>query len=88
MTNLDILIDKKIELEKKVNYLKNNINKLQREKSNYNINKEINEKLKILENIENKLEILCDHNWIEDVIDEPFKSWDICYCSNCFIRKY
>tara|TARA_Y100000389_G_scaffold197294_1_gene231639 strand:+ start:555 stop:821 length:267 start_codon:yes stop_codon:yes gene_type:complete len=88
MTNLDILIDKKIELEKKVNYLKNNINKLQREKSNYNINKEINEKLKILENIENKLEILCDHNWIEDVIDEPFKSWNICYCSNCFIRKY
>jgi len=88
MTNLDNLIDKKIELEKEVNYLKNNINKLQREKLDCYIIQEINEKIKILENIENKLEILCNHNWIEDTIDEPFKSWNICYCTICFSRKY
>jgi len=29
----------------------------------------------------------CNHNWIEDIIDEPFRSRDICYCSNCFIYK-
>jgi hypothetical protein len=88
MTNLDNLIDKKIELEKEVNYLKKNVNKLQREKLNHQKTHEINEKIKILENIENKLNELCLHNWIEDVIDEPFKSWNICYCSICFSRKY
>ena len=85
MNILDNLIDKKIELEKEVNYLKMNVNKLQRENK---INLELNEKIKILENIENKLQILCNHNWVEDIIDEPLKSWNICYCSYCFSRKY
>lgn len=88
MINLDILINKKIELEKEIIYLKNNINKEIGEKLNHDKNLELNQKIKILENIENKLEILCNHNWIEDIIDEPFKSWNICYCSICFTRKY
>ena len=29
----------------------------------------------------------CEHNWIYDVVDGIFNSRDICYCSNCFIRK-
>ena len=29
----------------------------------------------------------CTHNWINDVIDGPFSSRDICYCSKCYIRK-
>ncbi len=88
MINLDNLINKKIELEKEIIYLKNKINKLQREKLNHDKNLELNKKIKILENIENKIQTLCNHNWIEDIIDEPFKSWNICYCSICFTRKY
>ena len=88
MINLDILINKKIEIEKEINYLKNNISKELGEKLNHDKNLELNQKIKILENIENKLQILCNHNWVEDIIDEPFKSWNICYCSICFTRKY
>ena len=30
----------------------------------------------------------CDHNWIDDVIDEPLdRSRNICYCSKCYCRK-
>ena len=29
----------------------------------------------------------CLHNWISDIVDEPFGSRNICYCSNCFIYK-
>ena len=27
----------------------------------------------------------CRHNWINDVIDEPFSSRNICYCSKCYM---
>ena len=26
-----------------------------------------------------------EHDWVEDVVDGPFSSRDICYCKNCFI---
>uniref|UniRef100_A0A6C0AYC0 Uncharacterized protein n=1 Tax=viral metagenome TaxID=1070528 RepID=A0A6C0AYC0_9ZZZZ len=41
----------------------------------------------LLEQINEILMKKCNHNWIEDTIDEPFRSRDICYCSNCYIYK-
>ena len=41
----------------------------------------------LLDQIDEKLMKNCNHSWIEDTIDEPFRSRDICYCSNCFIYK-
>ena len=83
MTNLDTLIDNKIEIEKEISYLQNN----NREKISQETNEEINKKMLVLKDIENQLNQLCHHNWIEDIIDEPLRSWNICYCSHCFSRK-
>ena len=41
---------------------------------------------KLIEEIDELLMKKCNHNWIEDSIDEPLdRSRDICYCSKCFI---
>jgi len=29
----------------------------------------------------------CDHNWIEDYVDEPLRSRYICYCGKCYLYK-
>ena len=40
----------------------------------------------LLNDIDELLMRKCEHNWIEDVIDEPLdRSRDICYCSKCYI---
>ena len=41
---------------------------------------------KLINDIDETLMKKCEHNWIEDVIDEPLdRSRDICYCSKCYI---
>ena len=41
---------------------------------------------KLINDIDEILMKKCEHNWIEDVIDEPLdRSRDICYCSKCYI---
>jgi hypothetical protein len=38
--------------------------------------------------VENKLENICDHEWIEDYIDiDPDRSKKICYCVRCNVTK-
>ena len=41
----------------------------------------------LLKHIDTLLLKKCPHNWIDDVIDGPFSSRDICYCSKCYVRK-
>ena len=41
----------------------------------------------LLKLIDTTLLLLCDHCWVDDVVDTAFSSYDICYCSNCHIRK-
>ena len=41
----------------------------------------------LLNQIHDLLLVTCDHCWINDVIDTAFSSYNICYCSNCHIRK-
>ena len=38
-------------------------------------------------NIIETLTKLCEHNWIDDVIETPFSERNICYCNKCFIYK-
>ena len=40
----------------------------------------------LLKQIHVLLLVTCDHCWINDV-DTAFSSYNICYCSNCHIRK-
>lgn len=41
---------------------------------------------KLINDIDEILMKKCEHDWIEDVIDEPLeRSRDICYCSKCYI---
>ena len=41
---------------------------------------------KLLDDIDETLIKKCEHNWIEDTIDEPLeRSKNICYCSKCYI---
>ena len=41
---------------------------------------------KLINDIDEILMKKCEHNWIEDIIDEPLeRSRDICYCSKCYI---
>ena len=42
---------------------------------------------KLLHRIYNVLLMICDHCWVDDVVDTAFSSYNICYCSNCHIRK-
>ena len=41
----------------------------------------------LLKSIDALLMKKCLHNWVDDVIDTAFSSYNICYCSNCFVRK-
>jgi len=41
----------------------------------------------LLKLIDVTLLVLCDHCWIDDVVDTAFSSYNIRYCSNCHIRK-
>ena len=47
------------------------------------------EKLELIkENIELKLQNLCNHEWVEDLIDiNPEKSKYICYCVKCEVTR-
>ena len=47
----------------------------------------LNTQMELLNEINKQLEKLCQHEWVDDVIDEAFKSWDYCYCQKCFIRQ-
>lgn len=38
--------------------------------------------------VDNKLENVCDHEWVEDYIDiDPDRSKKICYCVKCNVTK-
>ena len=41
----------------------------------------------LLQQVDDILLQKCKHIWIDDVIDGPFSSRNICYCNKCFIRK-
>ena len=41
----------------------------------------------LLKLIDVTLLVLCDHCWVDDVVDTVFSSYNIRYCSNCHIRK-
>lgn len=41
----------------------------------------------LLKSIDDLLRRKCLHDWIDDVVDTTFSSFNICYCSKCFIRK-
>ena len=57
----------------------------------YNTNKTmfgknyLTEQKVLLEEVNKILLEKCEHNWIEDYIDEPLRSRYICYCSKCYI---
>ena len=99
--SLEQLIQLKFSLEKEVNILQENHEKLEfRKQLGNNNNKMIitqydtnikmfgknylREQKQLLYEVNKILEEQCDHNWIEDVIDEPLSSRYICYCSNCY----
>ena len=101
--SLEQLIQLKFSLEKEVNILQENHEKLEVRKQLGNNNKMIitqydtnikmfgknylREQKQLLYEVNKILEEQCDHNWIEDVIDEPLSSRYICYCSNCYLYK-
>ena len=41
----------------------------------------------LLDQIDNILMEICEHEWINDTLDGPFNSRDICWCKKCYIRK-
>lgn len=41
----------------------------------------------LLNEINKRLEKLCEHEWVDDVIDEPLRSWNYCYCQKCFLTQ-
>lgn len=43
---------------------------------------------KLLEEIDKFLDENCEHVWINDAIDEPLYSRNICYCSKCYLYKF
>ena len=101
--SLEQLIQLKFSLEKEINVLQENHDNLKFRKeitnndkiifTQYNINillfgKDYLVKQKELLNQVNKILFEnCDHNWIEDYIDEPLRSRYICYCSKCYLYK-
>ncbi len=102
--SLEQLIQLKFSLEKEINILQENHEKLQFRKQISNKNDKIiitqydtnikmfgkdylREQKQLLNEVNKILEEQCDHNWIEDVIDEPLTSRYICYCSKCYLYK-
>jgi len=98
------LIQLKFSLEKEINILQENHEKLEFRKQISNNNDKIiitqydsnikmfgkdylREQKQLLIELNKILEEKCEHNWIEDVIDEPLSSRYICYCSNCYLYK-
>lgn len=47
----------------------------------------LREQKTLLAEINKILENNCEHNWINDTVDEPLSSKEICYCSKCFLYK-
>ena len=41
----------------------------------------------LLKSIDALLMRKCEHAWVDDVVDTAFSSYNISYCSNCFVRK-
>lgn len=42
---------------------------------------------KLLDHINSELYNLCEHDWVEDTIEDVFREKDICYCGKCFVRQ-
>jgi len=102
--SLEQLIQLKFSLEREINILQENHEKLEFRKQMYNNNDKIiitqyntnikmfgkdylREQKQLLNEINKILEQQCDHNWIEDEIDEAFSTRYICYCSKCYLYK-
>ena len=104
--SLEQLIQLKFSLEKEINILEENHEKLEFRKqmcnnndtdkmiiSQYDTNikmfgKEyLREQKQLLVEVNKILEEKCQHNWIEDAIDEPLSTRYICYCSKCYLYK-
>lgn len=102
--NLDNIIQLKFDIEKEIETLTNNFEKLQTHTQittnhkiflkQYNANKKmfgeeyIKQQNILLKEINKFLEENCDHSWIYDTIDEPLYSRNICYCSKCYLYKF
>ena len=100
---LEQVIDQKFLLEKKINVLEeihkkrqlgmqlSNNDKIIITQYDSNIKifekKYLQEQKQLLINLNKILEEKCDHNWIEDIMDEPFSTRYICYCSKCYLYK-
>ena len=41
----------------------------------------------LLKEVDKYLYENCEHNWINDTIDEPLYSRNICYCGKCYLYK-
>ncbi|ALH23307.1 hypothetical protein ceV_401 [Chrysochromulina ericina virus CeV-01B] len=102
--SLEQLIQLKFSLEKEINVLEENYEKLEFRKqisnntdqmiiTQYNTNIKmfgkdyLREQKQLLSEINKTLFETCDHNWIEDSIDEPLSTRYICYCSKCYLYK-
>ena len=103
--SLEQLIQLKFSLEKEINILQENHEKLEFRKQINNNNNDkviitqydsnikmfgkdyVREQKQLLIELNKILEEKCEHNWIEDAIDEPLSSRYICYCSNCYLYK-
>ena len=102
--SLEQLIQLKFSLEKEINILQENHEKLEFRKQISNNNDKmiitqydsnikmfgkdyLREQKQLLIELNKILEERCQHNWIEDVIDEPLSSRYICYCGNCYLYK-
>lgn len=101
--SLEQLIQLKFSLEKEINVLQENHDNLKFRKeitnndkiifTQYNINivlfgKDYLVKQKeLLNQVDKILFENCDHNWINDAIDEPLSTKYICYCGKCYIYK-
>lgn len=102
--SLEQLIQLKFSLEKEINILQENYEKLEfRKQLSNNTDKMIitqydtnikmfgkdylREQKQLLNEVNKILETQCDHDWIDDAIDEPLSTRYICYCSKCYLYK-
>lgn len=107
MCNIENILYLKFSIEKEIESITSNINRLNSinyqsqpldnfetkiyTQLNTNIRmfgKEyLREQKTLLAEINKILEKNCQHDWINDVVDEPLSSREICYCSKCFLYR-
>lgn len=47
----------------------------------------INKQKELLKKVTDMLLQSCDHDWVDDVIEDGYSERKVCYCKHCFIYK-